>query len=481
MEEKNIIALEIGSSKIKGALAAVDAGGTLSVKAVEEEKLTDSVRYGCVRNIAETAKAIRNVITRLEAHEGGRKVTSVYVSVGGRSLMSQPVDIERRLPGEMEITAELINDMISEALNQHLHERTVVTVEPGEIRVDNAAATKPVGMFGSQVSARLNLVSCRSQLIRNLNLVLEERLHLNVNEVFVRQLAEADLVLFPDEKRQGCMLVDFGAETTTVSIYKNGILVYLSSIPMGSRNITRDITALNFLEERAEELKISGGNALVTPDSMTMAAASASGIDFGQINNYVAARAGEIVANINEQIKYAGLTAENLPAGIILIGKGAKLNGFDRRLANMTGMKVRIGIPGNRIRILDGRVNGADHVDVIAILASAAKSRKVCDCLSRPETPATFDNKAESAYATAHQPQPAPTPKPANPYVSQAGDITNATGTDADSKNNKNENEAATARQQRETGFLKRALKDFKERMADLLTEPVEDDGADDN
>lgn len=37
MEEKNIIAIEIGSSKIKGALGSFSPNGILTVKAVEEE------------------------------------------------------------------------------------------------------------------------------------------------------------------------------------------------------------------------------------------------------------------------------------------------------------------------------------------------------------------------------------------------------------------------------------------------------------
>ena len=36
MEEKVIIALEIGSSKIKGAIGTVSPDGALNVKAVEE-------------------------------------------------------------------------------------------------------------------------------------------------------------------------------------------------------------------------------------------------------------------------------------------------------------------------------------------------------------------------------------------------------------------------------------------------------------
>ena len=73
------------------------------------------MRYGCIRNVAETANAVSNVITRLEQREAQRKVTGVYVSVGGRSLSSQIIEIERRLPTEMEITREMITDITNDA------------------------------------------------------------------------------------------------------------------------------------------------------------------------------------------------------------------------------------------------------------------------------------------------------------------------------------------------------------------------------
>ena len=114
-EEKYIVALEVGSSKIKGAVGVVDPAGTLTVKAVEEEKLVDSVRYGCVRNVAEVSRAIRAIIDRLELRESPRKIEGVYLAVGGRSLLSSVIDVERRLPTEMEITGEMIDDIFSEA------------------------------------------------------------------------------------------------------------------------------------------------------------------------------------------------------------------------------------------------------------------------------------------------------------------------------------------------------------------------------
>ena len=55
--------------------------------------------------------------------------------------------------------------------------------------------------------------------------------------------------------------VDFGADTTTISVYKNNILRYLSVLPLGGNTITRDITSLQMEEQDAEKLKLQYGNA----------------------------------------------------------------------------------------------------------------------------------------------------------------------------------------------------------------------------
>ncbi|MDE5725614.1 MAG: hypothetical protein K2I12_06355 [Duncaniella sp.] len=378
MEEKTLIALEIGSSKIKGAVGTVDTSGSLNVKAVEEERICDIVHHGCILNVVETASAVRNVVGRLEQRLAPRKVQGVYLSIGGRSLSASAINIERRMAQETEITRSLIEEITDEALSSAIPDRDVVSVTPRELLVVNGTPTsKPVGMIGSHVSASLNLITCRSQLVRNLSRVIEERLGLRIVDTFVRPLAEADLVLTSEEKRLGCMLVDFGAETTTVAIYKNGVLVHLATIPMGSRNITRDITALNHLEERAEELKIQGGSALPGQESGMMG----GGAEYAAVNNYVAARAGEIILNIVKQIEYAGFTPDRLPEGIVIIGRGARLNGFNQRLEQMSELRVRTGAVGNKVRILDGRISGADAVDVISILTEAARNFP-SECLS---------------------------------------------------------------------------------------------------
>ena len=416
MDEKTIIALEIGSSKIKGAIGTITAESALNVTAVEEEPILDIVRYGMIRNIFETAQAVRNVINRLELRVAPRKVQAVYLSVGGRSLISQPIECERRLPMETIITKELLDDITAEVLKSPLHDRTIVGATPRELLIDKTVTTRPIGVMGSHVQARLNLISCRTQMMRNLAVVVEEKLGLRVADTFVRPLALADLVLLNDEKKLGCMLVDFGAETTTVAIYRDGSLQHLAVLPMGSRNITRDIASLNYLEEQAEEIKKNAGSAMpTTGDPLN---SSFQNPDMATINNYVAARAGEIILNICEQIKYAGLSASQLPHGIIIVGRGSRLARFNQRLEQMSGLKVRTGAPGNRLRILDGRIQVADSVDVLAILAAAAHNEPV-DCLSptpqpEPQVYAPASGQPQPPYQSEPQPAPVnPAPAPA--------------------------------------------------------------------
>lgn len=377
MGERNngryIVAFEIGSSKIRGAVGVVDNSGVVDVIAVEEEKLTDRVRYGCIQNV-DVANAIDTVVERLQAYPAvePRTITGVYVGLGGRSLTSTMVDVSMQLPVETEITEPIITELKKRAAATTDPDRDTVDVVPVRFTVDNKTQTSPVGTFGQSLSARATVLSCSPQIKRILRRVITDRLGLNINGYITRPLAEASMVLTEDERRLGCMFVDFGAETTTVSVYRGGAPVYVATLPIGSRNITLDLIALNYIEERAEEIKKVSGNALAV-DAARRGKGYAEGIDYTDINNYVHARADEIVANIIAQIEYAGVTAADLPGGIVIVGGGARLRGFNELLQQQSKLPVRQGAPSASVRITDGSIHGTEMVDVISVLVAASR------------------------------------------------------------------------------------------------------------
>ncbi|MDE6629652.1 MAG: cell division protein FtsA [Muribaculaceae bacterium] len=387
-----IVAFEIGSSKIRGAVGLAKPGGVVDIIAVEEEKLTDKVRYGCIQNM-EVSNALSLVTERLQAYPqvAPREITGAYIGLGGRTLWSSSAEVSLDLGEETEITPPIINDLCHQAEATVESDRDVVDVVPVRFTVDNKTQNNPIGTFGKQVGARMTVLSCAPQLKKMLRRVVEERLGLDIRDYVTRPLAEADMTLTDDERRLGCMFVDFGAETVTTAIYKNGTPAYVATLPIGSRNITLDLTHLNWLEERAEETKIAVGNALAADSARLGAAASADGIDTTEVNNYIHARADEIIANIIAQIDYAGFRAEDLHDGIIIVGGGARLRGFNELLAQQSKMKVRMGTLPSTVRLTDGSVSGSGSLDVISILYAAARMNPQ-ECLSdlpEEETTAT--------------------------------------------------------------------------------------------
>lgn len=393
MNEHYIVACEIGSSKVKGAVGSIDASGALNILAVAEEPILDSVRYGVIRKIEEVSNKLGTVIQRLEASAtvAPRKITGVYVALGGQSLSSCVRETETSFAQDTEIDSDMIRALKEQVRTQGVPDREVVAILSREFTVNSLPEKNPVGSFAHDLKAELNVVFCRPQIKRNLAMVIEDRLGLKVNGYIVRPLAQADMVLTEDEKHLGSMLVDFGAETTTVSIYKNGVLRYLATIPMGSRNITRDITATNIIEKRAEEIKKMVGNVEPQPES-----ASFDGLDNAEVNKYVSARVAEIITNIIEQLSFAGMTADELPGGIIVVGLGAKLKGFNNLLGVHSKMKVRQGTIAPAIRLTDSSIPYYDSVDVVSILSFATRfPEKECVVIPAPVIVEAEEEKEE--------------------------------------------------------------------------------------
>ncbi|MCM1109849.1 MAG: hypothetical protein NC336_01425 [Clostridium sp.] len=407
MEAKHLVGIEIGSSKIKAAVGFLDRDGALTIQAVEETPILDSVRYGVICNVELVATSLATLLSRLGERFEPRLIESVYVAVGGLSTATVSVEVDRQLPDEMEITRTLVDQLKNEALSTNRSGKDIVEITPVQYSIDKKPTDHPEGMFGRHVRARFNLIACRPQIKCNLVRVLGDKLGLKINGLIVRQIAEADVVITNEEKRQGCMLVDFGAETTTVSIYRKGTLQYMATIPLGSRNITKDLMAIHHLEEKAEDIKKIGGSAIPTNGGD-----HSSGVDFTESNNYVAARAGEIIANIRAQIEYAGMKPADLPSGIIIIGNGAKLREFNSRLQTVTKLPVRQGFPSGTIRIADSRIRPSDSVDIIGVLAAAAALPEPRECMPLPPAPEPEPVPEPVVETVAAEPDPDPEPEP---------------------------------------------------------------------
>ena len=359
-----IVAIEIGSTKIVGAIAEKSVSGYLSVNHLEEEKLTNCVRYGCVQNVENTKNAVVRIVRKLENKVKG-DITDVYVGINGRSLHSVPTEIDRNLNIAESITKQNIENLKNSAFKEPITSYEPIDIVPQTYYVDNKEQPNPVGCCGGNINIKFNRIVAKPTLKLNLERALGA---LRVKKFLVTSLAMGEAILTEEERTLGCMLVDMGAETTTVTIFKNGTLNYMATLPFGGRNLTRDlVNGLQNTEEKAETVKKN----IAEPLNIEATDLLIDGISSKSAINYIISRTSEIITNVNKQIEYAHLQPSDVKT-IVLVGGAAKLKGLKAEFKERTKIETRMGTTPSSINILNHEINKFEHIQVFSLLDKAA-------------------------------------------------------------------------------------------------------------
>lgn len=342
-----VVAIELGSSKITGIAGKKNSDGSITVLAYAREDSASFIKRGMVYNIDKTAQCLNNIKQKLEKTLKA-SVGKAYVGIAGQSLHTMKNSVNLPLASGSIISKETIDELKMVNREATYADQELLQVIPQEYVVGTAKLVDPVGVVADNVEGRyLNIIarsSLRGNLLKSLNLA-----GIQVAEYFISPLALADCVLTDAEKRSGCALVDFGAETTTVAVFKNNILRHLAVIPLGGHNITKDIAGLQIEEEDAEELKLKYGSAYNenedntnNDDTKQYPVTDERTIDACMLNAIVESRVEEIIANIWEQIQQSSCGNELL-AGVVLTGGGSNLKNLELAFNKRTNIeKIRI-------------------------------------------------------------------------------------------------------------------------------------------
>lgn len=348
-----IAAIELGSSKITGVAGKKNSDGSMQVLAYAQEDSSTFIRKGVIFNLDKTAQSLTSIINRLEG-ELKNSIAKVYVGIGGQSLRTVRNVVSRDLEEEAIISEELVSAIGDENIAIPVVDMDILDVAPQEYKVGNNLQANPVGLVGSHIEGRFLNIVARASVRKNLEHCFQQA-KIDIADQLIAPLVTANAVLTESERRSGCALIDFGADTTTISVYKNNILRFLTVLPLGGNSITRDITTLQMEEEEAERLKKAYGDALYEEDPEQEEATCKLDDDnriikVADLNNIIEARAEEIVANVWNQIQLSSYE-DKLLAGIILTGGAANLKNLDETLRKRSKIeKIRIAkLPRNTV------------------------------------------------------------------------------------------------------------------------------------
>ena len=394
------VAVELGSSHISGIAGRKAPDGSLEVLAYACQDSTSFVHKGVVYNIEKASQALGYIISQLESQLHS-SIAKVYVGIGGQSLRTVVNTVNHTLQEKGIISAKLVDSLCDENREMSIVDMDVLDVAPQEYKIDHMLQADPVGVTGQHITAQYLNIVARSSLKKNIELSFEQA-RMPVADFIIAPVALAQLMLAENDRRAGCALVDFGAGTTTVLVYKNNILRYLCVLPLGGNNITRDISTLQLEDAEAEQLKLDYGDALYEEPAADVAEAApvctlsdGRELKLAELNHIVGARAEEIVANVWNQLQLSGYET-SLFRGVCFTGGGALLPHLEElfhKQPKADKVKVRVArTPGCQVNCPDGLIpSGVNCNTLLGLLAAAGNDNCCVQEPVRQQQPQTAD------------------------------------------------------------------------------------------
>lgn len=333
--EKVVVAIELGSSKISGAAASKGPDGRLEVLAYATLPSSSFIRNGAVYNLDRTAESLAQLIELLERQLGTR-INQIFTGYAGKSLRTVPITRERNLGEGEVITSEMVDDMLVECSDVPSDNMLSLCVASQEFMTDHKSVPEPdpIGVACNHVLGRFQRIMILPKLFKLMDDSFS-RASLDLADSFVAPLALADMVLTEDEKQRGCVLIDYGSDNTTLLIYKSGQLCHLRVIPLGSDTITKDIMSqFQLTHDEADSLKCSYGLYGLTGSKEESALIGSREIPLKLLGEIVEARNEEIMTNVVRQIRASGYY-DNLFGGVVVTGGGSNLRKLRTAMASL--------------------------------------------------------------------------------------------------------------------------------------------------
>ena len=114
VEKEIIVAIEFGSSKIRGMAGCKNIDGSVQVLDVEQVDARNCIRKGVVYNVEKTVMCLRHIVEKMETALGMR-LCRAFVGIGGRSLKGKINTVSRQLVTKTVISQELVDSATMKA------------------------------------------------------------------------------------------------------------------------------------------------------------------------------------------------------------------------------------------------------------------------------------------------------------------------------------------------------------------------------
>ncbi len=347
-----LTALDLGTSQIRLLVGEFAKDGQLNLKAVFKSP-SAGLRKGEIVDINDTVSVLKQIFSNLR-HFHKSVLDNIFLNVSGvNAKMSYSRGIVAVSRADYEIREDDISRVIeaSRAINLAPNRQILHTITK-EFIIDGVSNVKePLSMTGNRLEVNSLIIDVFSPVIKNLSKVVELAGG-NIGGLIYNPIASSRSALTKSQKELGVCLIDIGFSTTSLAVWEEDNILGLKVFPIGSSHITNDLAiGLKSSIEIAEIIKLSFGYALAK------GVPAREMINLNDINEkfkgvvskrfiaeIIESRLSEIFELVNDELKLIS-RAGQLPAGVVLVGNGAKLPGIVDLAKQELKLPAQIGIP----------------------------------------------------------------------------------------------------------------------------------------
>lgn len=253
MNDKYILGIDIGTSNIKVFVGRIGIDGHIAVVG-SGEMVTEGFVKGVISNSKLLAKSIEQAVD-CTVMATNLSIKDAYIGIGGMEIraVNSIGSIAPSVPDN--ITLDDLNYVYrAAALVAAPDDDEVLHVLPQKFFVDKQRINGlPLQEKGSHLEVEAHIVSIPKLILNDL---VKEIEYLGINIIGVVANAIAITETMITAPTENFMVIDIGAGTTDLVMYKDGHVHLITALPLGGNYITSDIMqGLSISWEHAEEIK----------------------------------------------------------------------------------------------------------------------------------------------------------------------------------------------------------------------------------
>jgi len=343
-----ICALDIGSSKIAGAVAVLKRKRITEI--FFDSVPAKGIKRGVIINSIDLIDSITRVLKNLK-NKSGINIKFIYASISGEDIVTKHsraiIPLAER--GNKVITLSDIRKVNEQAriLGSNLEEEIIHQI-PFSYTIDSKTnIPNPLGLYSHTLEIDLYLVCCKLSTLQSLTRVINQAGY-ETKDLFFSGLVTSE-VIFDKENSQGTnIFCDIGSDMTELLIFQDRILKDIVILPVGGENLAVQLASnLNITLDLAEDVKRSYGiigdyekikedkEILIKKDNIYKT------IQQKLACQILTSETKSICAKIKDAIsKRVDLIQVN---NFVTTGRTVLLEGFLEMLENCLGVPVRLG------------------------------------------------------------------------------------------------------------------------------------------